>query len=86
MKNGNLYQEVKTAKREYDIAWSKYSKIESEMKKELDKATKKINVGRVLTYVVLVLGAFVAIFPFVWMILTSFKLSAEALIIPPSIF
>lgn len=51
-----------------------------------DKATKKINVGRVLTYVVLVLGAFVAIFPFLWMILTSFKSSAEALIIPPSIF
>jgi len=53
---------------------------------EKGKTNKKFNVGRLVTYIVLILGAFVAIFPFIWMILTSFKSSAEALIIPPSVF
>ncbi len=56
------------------------------MANKKDKATKKIRVGRILTYAVLILGAFVAIFPFLWMILTAFKSPSEALLIPPSIF
>lgn len=50
--------------------------------------SKKIKyaIKRILTYTVLVLGAFVCVFPFLWLILTSFKTSPEALRIPPTIF
>lgn len=37
-------------------------------------------------YMVLTIGAFIALFPFIWMILTSFKSSNEAMMIPPTIF
>lgn len=47
---------------------------------------KKISIRRIFLYLVLIFGAFVALFPFLWMILTSFKSSGEALIIPPTIF
>ena len=39
-----------------------------------------------LTHLVLILGAFVMIFPFVWMILTSLKTNAESLKLPPTLF
>jgi len=38
-----------------------------------------------LTYVVLILGSILMIFPFVWMVLTSFKTQAESMAIPPQI-
>ena len=38
-----------------------------------------------LTYVFLILGAIIMIFPFVWMLLTSFKTQAESMAIPPQI-
>lgn len=41
---------------------------------------------RTATYATLVAGAFLAGFPFFWMILTSLKTSAEANAIPPTIF
>ena len=37
-------------------------------------------------HLVLVLGAFIMIFPFVWMILTSLKTNEESLRIPPTLF
>ena len=40
----------------------------------------------VLTYVALVLGAVIMIFPFVWMILTSSKTVPESMAVPPTIF
>ena len=40
----------------------------------------------ILTYVCLILGAAIMIFPFVWMILTSFKTQTESMQIPPIIF
>ena len=40
----------------------------------------------ILTYVFLILGAVIMIFPFVWMILTSFKTQTESMQIPPVIF
>ena len=40
----------------------------------------------ILTYVVLVLGAIIMIFPFIWMILTSLKTVPESMKVPPSIF
>jgi len=39
----------------------------------------------VLTYAALILGSLIMIFPFVWMILTSFKTVPESMQIPPTI-
>jgi multiple sugar transport system permease protein len=43
-------------------------------------------IGKILTYVVLLLGCVIMIFPFVWMILTSFKTVPESMQVPPTIF
>ena len=40
---------------------------------------------RVATYLALILGSFVMILPFVWMVLTCFKTQAESMLIPPKI-
>ena len=40
----------------------------------------------ILTYAALILGAVIMIFPFVWMILTSWKTVAESNAVPPVIF
>ena len=42
-------------------------------------------IGRILTYLFLVLGSVVMIFPFVWMLLTSLKTLAESMQVPPTI-
>lgn len=44
-----------------------------------------VSVGRVLIYVVLGLGVFVTLFPFVWMVLSSFKSNIESVQVPPTI-
>lgn len=44
------------------------------------------NRGKTVVHIVLILGAFIMIFPFVWMILTSLKGRAESLMIPPTLF
>ncbi len=41
---------------------------------------------KILTYVFLVLGSVIMIFPFIWMILTSLKTIEESTRIPPTIF
>jgi len=46
----------------------------------------KLNFSRVLTYVVLIGGVVIALFPFIWMFLTAFKSNSEAMMIPPTIF
>ena len=46
---------------------------------------KKFSWGRALVYLILILGCFVTLAPFVWMFLTSFKTQVEAVSIPPSI-
>ena len=48
------------------------------------KSNKRLSTT--LTYVVLILGSILMIFPFVWMLLTSFKTQAESMAIPPQIF
>ncbi len=48
------------------------------------KSSKRLSTT--LTYIVLILGSVLMIFPFVWMILTSFKTQAESMAIPPQIF
>jgi multiple sugar transport system permease protein len=47
------------------------------------KSNKRLSTT--LTYVVLFLGSILMIFPFVWMLLTSFKTQAESMAIPPQI-
>ena len=47
------------------------------------KSSKRLSTT--LTYIVLILGSVVMIFPFVWMFLTGFKTQAEAMAIPPQI-
>ena len=48
-------------------------------------ATKKPAAGRTVVYIVLILGCFITLAPFIWMFLTSFKTQVEAVSIPPSI-
>ena len=43
-------------------------------------------IGKFITYVALILGSVIMIFPFVWMILTSSKTVPESMEIPPAIF
>jgi multiple sugar transport system permease protein len=40
--------------------------------------------GRALLFIVLIIGAFIALFPFYWMIVTSLKTSKEVYLYPPS--
>ena len=47
------------------------------------KASK--NVSTIVTYTALVLGSVTMIFPFLWMLLTSFKTQSKAMAIPPKI-
>ena len=46
----------------------------------------RLNRGRALIHAILVLGSFIMLFPFVWMILTSLKTNEESLRIPPTLF
>jgi len=39
--------------------------------------------AKFLVHIILIMGSFIMIFPFVWMILTSFKTQGEAIMIPP---
>ena len=54
------------------------------------KDTRSLETNRKIwtffTYFVLILGAVIMIFPFVWMILTSSKTITESMAIPPTIF
>lgn len=47
---------------------------------------RRLNRGKILIHAVLVLGSFIMLFPFVWMILTSLKTNEESLRIPPTLF
>ncbi len=42
-------------------------------------------ITKFLTYLFLIVGSIIMIFPFVWMILTSFKSLAESMMVPPTI-
>ena len=54
------------------------------MKQRSMESNRTLNT--VLTYVFLILGALIMVFPFVWMILTSLKTVPESMQVPPSIF
>ncbi|MCH3971219.1 MAG: carbohydrate ABC transporter permease [Oscillospiraceae bacterium] len=42
--------------------------------------------GRIVVHIILLLGLIIVVFPFIWMLLTSFKTHAEAVQVPPCIF
>lgn len=46
---------------------------------------KKLNVGYIIIYAILIGGILLTILPFIWMILTSFKTQSEAITIPPKL-
>lgn len=48
--------------------------------------TKKLNINHLIVHLILLAGVAVVVFPFLWMILTSFKTSGEAMKMPPTIF
>lgn len=48
--------------------------------------TKQKNINHLIVHLILLAGVAVVVFPFLWMILTSFKTSGEAMKIPPTIF
>ena len=42
--------------------------------------------AKLLVHIILIIGSLTMIFPFVWMLLTSFKTQGEAIMVPPIIF
>lgn len=44
---------------------------------------KKVKIGNIIIYVILVFFAFIMIVPFIWMILTAFKTTAETMQVDP---
>jgi len=50
------------------------------------RKAKEFSFGRPLVYIILVLGSLIAMMPFVWMILATFKTGAEVRQIPPTFF
>lgn len=54
------------------------------MKKNSLESSNKINTA--IVYAALILGSVIMIFPFLWMILTSFKSMGESMQVPPTIF
>lgn len=46
---------------------------------------EKAKINHLIVHLILIAGIIVVVFPFVWMILTSFKTTGEALRIPPTI-
>ena len=53
---------------------------------KLHSVKKSRNSGKIIIYILLGLGAVLMIFPFLWMLLTSFKTNAQAMQVPPTFF
>ncbi len=53
---------------------------------EMQINKEPISVGRIIMYIVLILGAVVMIFPFYWMITGAFKTQVEVNLMPPTLF
>lgn len=49
----------------------------------MKRTFKHLTIGRVLTYVFLIIGALIMVFPFYWMITGAFKTSLEIQMFPP---
>ena len=50
------------------------------------RQTVHFSLGKMAVYIILILGSLVAVLPFIWMILASFKTGAELRQIPPTFF
>ena len=48
----------------------------------IDKST----INKIIVYILLSIGSFIMIFPFIWMILSAFKTSQEIIAFPPKLF
>lgn len=46
----------------------------------------KSTINKIVVYLLLIFGALIMVFPFIWMILSSFKTSAEIIAFPPKLF
>lgn len=51
-----------------------------------NKLLDTIDFGKVIVYIVIIIGCISMLIPFIWMILTAFKGYGEAISIPPTIF
>lgn len=49
-----------------------------------DRSERQLTLGRIAVYTILILSSIIAIIPFVWMILASFKTGAEVRQVPPT--
>ena len=54
--------------------------------KSVNSLHRSYAIAKFLTYFALIVGALIMIFPFVWMVLTSFKTQAESVSIPATFF
>ncbi len=50
------------------------------------RQSKKFTIGRPLVYLILIIGGLMAMMPFIWMILATFKTGQEVRQIPPTFF
>ena len=46
----------------------------------------KSTINKIIVYILLSIGSFIMIFPFIWMILSAFKTSQEIIAFPPKLF
>lgn len=46
----------------------------------------KSSINKIIVYILLSIGSFIMIFPFIWMILSAFKTSQEIIAFPPKLF
>ncbi len=49
------------------------------------RAERALDVGRILTYAILIIGCLFTLVPFLWMLSTSFKSSTEIIRMPPTL-
>ncbi len=59
---------------------------DTEMRSDKQVNKEPFSIGKVLTYVVLFIGAIIMMFPFYWMITGAFKTYEEINLIPPTMF
>ena len=55
--------------------------VSTTQKKKMSRTSR----GHVVVHIILIIGSFIMIFPFIWMILTSFKSIGESLLVPPTL-
>lgn len=48
------------------------------------RRTKRFSLGRIVVYIILIIGSFLAMLPFIWMFLAAFKTGQELRQIPPT--